>query len=628
MIESLLSISRRNKQMFSLLADAAMVIAALFIAYSLRFNRLYVPLGEELWIWIAAPVIAVPIFLQFGLYQTVIRYIGFRSLWRAFEAISLYALVWGVLAFMSGIQLLPRSVVIINWLVCLFLILGVRMVARWLLTSWAPGIVGAEAEHRKNVVIYGAGAAGMQLAVSTSFSREMRPVAFIDDDPVLEYQTVNGIKVYPSADLQRLIDEFGVKEVLLAMPSATQHQRHDILTSLEPYPVLVQTLPDISELEACEVNLDDIRDIDISDLLERDPVAPIEELLHANISGKVVMVTGAGGSIGSELCRQIAQLSPSKLVMFDHSEFNLYRIEQELTGENVRQRVVLGSVTDKDLVQHVCRSERVQTIYHAAAYKHVPLVERNAVIGAANNVVGTQQCALAAIDARVETFVLISTDKAVRPANVMGATKRLAELILQDLSAKNDMSTRFSMVRFGNVLDSSGSVVPLFREQIRRGGPVTVTHPEIIRYFMTIKEATQLVLQAGALGEGGDVFVLDMGEPVRILSLARKMINLSGLQVRDQANPDGDIEIEYTGLREGEKLFEELLVSEAAKGTIHPRIMKETAFTPNLRNLSNCLSELATCISENRSDRVRSLLFEMAESYNPEEVRPRIAAVS
>ena len=617
MIDYLLTISRRNKRLLSLATDIFMVVLALFISYSLRFNRLYVPLGEELILWIAAPILAVPIFLQFGLYQTVIRYIGFRSLWRAFQAISLYALIWGVGAFLSGIHLVPRSVVIINWLVCLFLILGARMIARWFLTSLAPGIIGAEAEHRKNVVIYGAGAAGMQLAVATSFSRELRPVAFIDDDPVLINQQVNGVRVYSSSELQRLIDEFGVKEILLAMPSATQQRKHEILTSLEPYPVLVQTLPDISELEACEVDLEDVRDIDIADLLERDPVAPIDDLLHANITGKVVMVTGAGGSIGSELCRQISQLSPDRLIMFDHSEFNLYHMEKELGGTDIKLEVVLGSIMDRNYVEHVCEQFNVQTIYHAAAYKHVPLVEKNAIMGAVNNVLGTRCCAMAAMQSEVETFVLISTDKAVRPANVMGATKRLAEIILQDLSAHPDSKTRFTMVRFGNVLDSSGSVVPLFREQISKGGPVTVTHPEIIRYFMTIKEATQLVLQAGAMGEGGDVFVLDMGEPVRILSLAKKMINLSGLQVRDDSNPEGSIEIAYSGLREGEKLFEELLVTDSASSTVHPRIMKETASTPNLGNLQRCLTKLEESVAARDHQQVRNLLFEMVESYNP-----------
>ena len=615
--DNLLTINRKHKQVLTLVVDALMVVVAVSIAFSLRYNRFYLPVGNEAWLWLLAPVLAIPVFLQFGLYRTVIRYIGFNSLWRVFQAVGLYALIWGVAAFLSGIQIVPRSVVIINWLVCLFLIGGTRMIARWFLTNRAPGIIGAEAQNRKNVIIYGAGAAGMQLAISTSFSREVRPVAFIDDDPAMIDQQVNGIRVYDSEQIERLISEFGVREILLAMPSASQQSRHDILTSLEPYPVLVQTLPDISELEECIIDLEDIRDIDIADLLERDAVAPIDELLHANITDKVVMVTGAGGSIGAELCRQISHLSPTRLILFDHSEFNLYRLERELHEAGFSPEAYLGSVMDKTYLIQLCKQFQVQTIYHAAAYKHVPLVERNAVVGAANNVLGTRNCALAAINSKVETFVLISTDKAVRPANVMGATKRLAELILQDLSTRNDIDTRFTMVRFGNVLDSSGSVVPLFREQISRGGPVTVTHPEIIRYFMTIREATQLVLQAGAMGQGGDVFVLDMGEPVRIFSLAQKMVNLSGLKIRDESNPDGDIEISYSGLRQGEKLYEELLVSEAAVSTTHPRIMREIEKGGNGSDLGLCIKQLETAVKGNDASQVRALLFEMVETYNP-----------
>ena len=618
MIDRLLSLSRRQKQIFTRCADAVLVVVALCVAHSLRANRFYLPPdGNEIYLWIIAPIIAIPVFVQFGLYQTVIRYIGFNSLWRVFQAISLYALLWGVVTFLSGFGLTPRSVVIINWLVTLLFVAGARMIARWILTNRAPAFLGAERDGRKNVVIYGAGAAGMQLAIATSFSPEMRPVAFIDDDPLLVNQQVNGVRVYHPDQLSRLIDEFAVKEVLLAMPSATQQRKQEILSSLEHYPVLVQTLPDISELERCEVNLEDVRDIDIGDLLERDPIAPVEDLLHANIRDKVVMVTGAGGSIGAELCRQISQLGASSLVMFDHSEFNLYRIERELADSGVEFESVLGSVRDQSAVEHVCRVNRVQTIYHAAAYKHVPLVEINAAMGVANNVLGTRNCAQAAINTGVETFVLISTDKAVRPTNIMGATKRLAELVLQDLSRNKDCNTRFTMVRFGNVLDSSGSVVPLFREQIKKGGPVTVTHPEIIRYFMTIREATQLVLQAGAMGQGGDVFVLDMGEPVKIIGLARKMIHLSGLRVKDENVPDGDVEIRFTGLRKGEKLYEELLVTDSAVSTPHPRIMRESELGSNLGNLGPCLEKLERAIRVVDNEQIHKLLFDMVESYNP-----------
>ena len=617
MVHHIVSLGRRRKQQLMLAADVCLLILALFIAYSLRYNQFYFPHGNEGYLWLIAPVLAIPVFIHFGLYQAVIRYIGFNALWRVFQAISLYALLWGVVAFLSGIKITPRSVVIINWLVCLLLICGVRMIARWVLTNYAAGFLKIESDCRKNVLIYGAGAAGMQMAIATSFSSEMRPAGFIDDDPLLVGQHVNGVRVYHSDDIGRLIDEADIQEVLLAMPSASQQRRHEILSELEHLPVLVQTLPDISELEKCEVRLEDVRNIDISDLLERDPVDPIEELLHDNIRGKVVLVTGAGGSIGAEITRQVSQLGVAKLVLLDHSEFNLYRIERELVGSGVLPESVLGSVADQALVEHICQVHGVQTIYHAAAYKHVPLVEHNAAIGAANNIVGTRNCARAAVNQNVETFVLISTDKAVRPTNIMGATKRIAELVLQALSQDPGCPTRFTMVRFGNVLDSSGSVVPLFREQISKGGPVTVTHPEIIRYFMTIREATQLVLQAGAMGQGGDVFVLDMGEPVKIVGLARKMIHLSGLQVKEESNPQGDVEIEFTGLRKGEKLYEELLVTESAISTSHPRIMRESEVNASLGNLSARLAQLEAAIAEQNNDQIRILLFNMVESHNP-----------
>ena len=627
MISQLLSLSRRRKQFLMLGADMLLLVGALFLAYSLRYNALYMPNGKEWILFAIAPVLALPIFIRFGLYQAVIRYIGFNSLWRVFQAVSLYALIWGVVAFLSGIKITPRSVVIINWLVCLLMVVGVRMIARWVLTNSVTGLLRAVDDHRKNVVIYGAGAAGMQLAIATSFSQELRPVAFVDDDALLIGQQVNGVQVFHPEALEKLIDQFDVKEVLLAMPSANQQRRHDILLELEHFPVVVQTLPDISELEKCEVRLEDVRSVDISDLLERDPIEPVEALLHRNIKGKVVMVTGAGGSIGSELCRQISQLEVAKLVLLDHSEYNLYRIERELQDNDTQAETVLGSVVDQSLIEYVCQKFGVQTIYHAAAYKHVPLVEHNAAAGAVNNILGTQHCAQAAVNCKVETFVLISTDKAVRPTNVMGATKRVAELVLQDLSQDKHCTTRFSMVRFGNVLDSSGSVVPLFRDQISKLGPVTVTHPEIIRYFMTIREATQLVLQAGAMGQGGDVFVLDMGEPVKILGLAKKMIHLSGYEINDESNPTGDIEIKFTGLRTGEKLYEELLITDSAASTAHPRIMKECEVNGSLHLLGSTLMQMQQAIDARDEKRIHTLLFELVETYNPptdEPVKPPV----
>lgn len=485
----------------------------------------------------------------------------------------------------------------------------------------------------------------MQLASALGYGREFRPIAFIDDDVLLQKQKVNGLRIYPLSSLRYLIERHQVSDILLAMPSANRARKSEIIRLLEPFAVHVMSMPGLSDIAQGKVTVDALQEVDIADLLGRDAVAPDQSLLHANIAGKVVMVTGAGGSIGSELCRQIIRLQPNSLILFEISEFALYAIEKELQHLLAKRRVgsrladgipaipgninnaeeiklipVLGSVTNAKRCEKICNTFKVQTIYHAAAYKHVPMVEKNPGEAVWNNIFGTLHVAQAAIKADVETFVLISTDKAVRPTNTMGATKRFAELILQALSLNvvNNLRTRFTMVRFGNVLGSSGSVVPLFKEQIARGGPVTVTDERIIRYFMTIPEASQLVIQAGAMGHGGDVFVLDMGEPIRIVDLAKRMIHLSGLEIKDAEHPDGDIEISYTGLRPGEKLYEELLIGDNVSKTDHARIMRAQELVIPWAELEKMLATLEQATEDDDFERVRGVLADAVTGFIPQ----------
>ncbi|NOR71358.1 MAG: NAD-dependent epimerase/dehydratase family protein, partial [Methylomarinum sp.] len=466
----------------------------------------------------------------------------------------------------------------------------------------------------------------VQLASALECGREFKPVAFIDDDKLLHKQKVNGLRIYSITSLSYLIERHGVTDILLAIPSVTRARRGEIIRLLEPYPVHVRSMPGMSDIAQGKVTFDEIQEVDIADLLGRDAVEPDQALFHANIAGKVVMVTGAGGSIGSELCRQIILLQPAKVVLFELNEFALYSIDKELNqavsvlgnADQFEVVAILGSVADEVRVNKVCKAFNVQTIYHAAAYKHVPMVEHNPAEAIKNNVFGTLAIAQAAIAANVETFVLISTDKAVRPTNTMGATKRFAELVLQGLSLNSGHNTRFTMVRFGNVLGSSGSVIPLFREQIARGGPVTVTDARIIRYFMTIPEAAQLVIQAGAMGQGGDVFVLDMGEPIRIVDLAKRMIHLSGLEIKDENHPDGEIEINFTGLRPGEKLYEELLIGDNISETVHCRIMRAEEEVIAWDVLDKRLQQLKLTIENDAFEGMRDILKESVSGFVPQ----------
>jgi len=624
--EWFLARSRAAKRVISILVDSVAVIFALWCAFSLRLGEFYSPPNEQLWIFLLAPLIAVPVFVKMGLYRAVIRYIGMDALWAIAKAVLFYSLLFSVFVLISGDAAgsVPRTVYGIDAVIVMLFVGGSRFFARWLFNENNHNpLAGIDTKrYAPPVLIYGAGRAGAQLAAMLKMSHQMRPVAFIDDNSALLNQEINGLHVYACEQLTGLIEKFEVRDVLLAMPSASRHERGQILKQLEAYPVHVRTLPDLMDIAEGRLEVSDIQEVDIGDLLGREPVAPNVALLNKNITGKVVMVTGAGGSIGSELCRQITQLNPTQLVLFEMSEFSLYHLEKEL--EKITEQVsvvpILGSVLNKARVEAVCKQFNVQTIYHAAAYKHVPIVERNVSEGVRNNVFGTLHCAQAAIAADVETFVLVSTDKAVRPTNSMGASKRLAELVLQALAQSELLcqQARFTMVRFGNVLDSSGSVVPLFREQIAAGGPVTVTDAEIIRYFMTIPEAAALVIQAGAMGQGGDVFVLDMGEPVRILELARSMILLSGFTVRDEENPEGDIEILFTGLRPGEKLYEELLIGDNVSDTAHTKIMRAQESIIPWVQLEPLLQKLSEACSKDDGVELRQLLLDAVDGFKPQ----------
>jgi len=616
-----LSLQRPIKRLLLVAVDFAVISFVLWMSFCIRLDVIYLPPLHQLWIFPAASLVATPIFIRFGLYHAIVRYIGFNALWAVAKAVILYAFIWSLLVLLTNVDGVPRSVYILNAMLAGFSIGGSRLIARWIFSGYLPVKLSIDSNVAKNVLIYGAGSAGRQLAQALSLSRELKPVAFIDDENSLHGMNVHGLRVYPFSGLSQLIVSKQVSEVLLALPSATRNRRNQIISLLEPFAVHVRSIPGVAHLAQGRINADDIQEIDIAGLLGRELVEPNIELLNANIKHKTVLVTGAGGSIGSELCRQIVAHGPNRLILFELGEFQLYAIERELrkAGAECDIHPILGSVVDKKRLTDVCQSFGVQTIYHAAAYKHVPLVESNPGEAVRNNIIGTLNAAMAAIDAKVETFVLISTDKAVRPTNTMGATKRFAELILQALNDdKISVNTRFTMVRFGNVLGSSGSVVPLFREQIAQGGPVTVTDKKIIRYFMTIPEAAELVIQAGAMGRGGDVFVLDMGDPVHIVDLAKKMIRLSGYTVKDEGCSTGDIEIVYTGLRPGEKLYEELLIGDNVESTAHDKIMRAQENVIAWRDLQQLIMQLEIACDSSDFQLMRGVFFTAVSGYSPQ----------
>jgi len=626
MINRMIGLSRINKQLVMLFADSVALVLILLASFSIRLGYWYFPQDDLIWVVLGAPVVASIIFVRFGLYRAVIRYIGFKALWTVVQAVSLYALVWGVIGFMVAVDGIPRSVILINWMLSLLAIGGLRVVARLALSQNVEFSIfnfelnSKSQSDKKRVLVYGAGDAGIQLVSALSHSSEYNPVGFIDDSNELQGNQIRGLNIYSVNSIERVINKLKVDEVLIAMPSASRAKRLDIINTLEPYPVLVRMLPGVAELAEGKVSIGDLREVSIKDLLGRESVVANKDLLGRNITDKVVVVTGAGGSIGSELCRQIVFLKPKALILYEMSELALYSIEKELSNIGIYSidiYPILGSVNNKTRMTNVFKRFGVDTIYHAAAYKHVPMVEFNNTEGVDNNIFGTLNCAQVAIDTGVETFVLISTDKAVRPTNTMGATKRSAELVLQALAAKQS-ATKFTMVRFGNVLGSSGSVIPLFKQQIKAGGPVTVTDVNMIRYFMTIPESVELVIQAGAMGLGGDVFVLDMGKPVKIDDLAKKMIRLSGLEVKDDAHPEGDIEITYTGLRPGEKLYEELLIGDNVSHTDNSLIMRAQEELLTWDELEPILNNLQTAIQDCDQHKLRELLIELVPGFKPQ----------
>lgn len=615
MKEQLTNLSRRQKQALMIMSDVIILLLAIWLSFALRLGVLWPDkILSNLWIFLIIPLVSIPLFIRFGLYKSVLKFMGTKVIVTAFQSITITSLFVGFAMMIFREADMPRTVILIFWFVSSILIIIMRFLYKGYLYSWDNFV-----NDRKPTIIYGAGSAGAQIVESLRKNHEYAPIAFIDDDKSKQGTFINFTRIHPFSDLKDIIKKRKVKAILLAIPSLSEQLKRDLLKKLSKYPVEVKLLPSLSEIVSGRVSIENIRHVQVEDILGRTPVKPKTSLLKKNITGKNVLVTGAGGSIGSELCRQILKLKPNKIVLFEHSEFNLYSIDYELTslGEKDCEIIpVLADVKSINKVENAIKENKINTIYHAAAYKHVPMVEKNTVEGVFNNVMGTYNVAVCARDNNVENMVLISTDKAVRPTNVMGASKRFSELVLQALNSE-ESNTCFSMVRFGNVLDSAGSVVPLFRRQIKEGGPVTVTHAKVTRYFMSIPEAVQLVLQAGAMAKGGDVFVLDMGEPVRILDLAHRMIYLSGLSPITSENPEGDIKIKFTGLREGEKLYEELLIGKDVIQSKHPQIMQANEDFLSWQKVSSLIEDIKTNHEKLDDDSMRKVLIENVEGYKP-----------
>ena len=613
-----LALPRPLKRFIAVTADALLAFIALWLALSLRLESWVVLEGNQLWAGLLAILMVVPIFTYFGLYRAIFRYSGWRAMMTMVHASLLYGLIYAMVFTVVGVSGVPRSVGVIQPILFLIAVGLTRALVRY----WLGGLY-REILNRQNspgVLIYGAGEAGRQLQRALSMALGYRPLGYLDDEQQLHGKLVDGWPVYNPQDLPALIESLGVADVLMAMPLLKRSERLQCIEWLRQYPVHVRTLPSLDDLASGKVTLADLHELDIEDLLGRDSVLPDDSLINRNTRDRVVLVTGAGGSIGSELCRQVLACSPRKLLLIDHSEFALYEIHQSLLelSDDVELVPLLASVQNESRMGEILETWVPHIIYHAAAYKHVPLVEHNPAEGVRNNVWGTWVCARMAAQYQVPHFVLISTDKAVRPTNIMGASKRLAEMVLQAMAeSASTSSTCFSMVRFGNVLGSSGSVVPKFRQQIEDGGPVTLTHLEITRFFMTIPEAAQLVIQASAMATGGDVFVLEMGQPVKIFDLARRIVELSGLTLKNEANPEGDIEIEVTGLRPGEKLYEELLIGNDPRSTEHPRIMKAHERMLSYDKLQEKLEALGVAIEGNNVQTMRTMLQEVVEDYTP-----------
>ncbi len=615
MKEQLANLSRRQKQVLMIMSDVIILLFAIWLSFALRLGVLWPDkILSNLWIFLIIPLVSIPLFIRFGLYKSVLKFMGTKVIITAFQSITITSLFVGFSMMIFRESDMPRTVILIFWFVSSILIIIMRFLYKGYLYSWDNFV-----NDRKPTIIYGAGSAGAQIVESLRKNHEYAPIAFIDDEKSKQGTFINFTRIYPFSDLKDIIKKRKVKAILLAIPSLSEQRKRDLLKKLSKYPVEVKLLPSLSEIVSGRVSIENIRHVQVEDILGRTPVKPKTSLLKKNITGKNVLVTGSGGSIGSELCRQILKLKPNKIVLFEHSEFNLYSIDYELKslGEKDCKIIpVLADVKSINKIENAIKENKIDTIYHAAAYKHVPMVEKNIVEGVFNNVMGTYNVAVCARDNNIENMVLISTDKAVRPTNVMGASKRFSELVLQALNSE-ESTTCFSMVRFGNVLDSAGSVVPLFRRQIKEGGPVTVTHAKVTRYFMSIPEAVQLVIQAGAMAKGGDVFVLDMGEPVKILDLAHRMINLSGLSPITSENPEGDIKIKFTGLREGEKLYEELLIGKDVIQSKHPQIMQANEDFLSWQKVTSLIEEIKIFHEKLDDDSMKKILIENVEGYKP-----------
>jgi FlaA1/EpsC-like NDP-sugar epimerase len=611
MKETLINLPRKIKTKLILIFDLFAIIFSLFASIFIYFGYWHYPANDSnFWlVLLASPLIALIIFTSLGVYKDVIRFMGFQSIWCIFQGAFLHSILWTLIIYISKTEAIPFQVILINWLLIIVVITCSRLLFKWLLT---------EVSTNNNVLIYGAGEAGRQVSDILNGLMNYKPVGFIDDDDEILHHSINSLRVYSKDNLKDLIKSKDVKEIFIAIPSLSRFRRKEIIRDLEFYSVGVRSLPDVSEIAKGKVKVQDLLEVDVSELLGREPVKPNINLLNKNIFKKVVLVTGAGGSIGSELCQQILHIKPKKLILFEISESALYEIEQQLLNTNVMSIEIfpiIGSVRDKTRMAKICQHHGVQTIYHAAAYKHVPLVEYNQSQGVLNNTIGTLNAAQAAIESNVELFVLISTDKAVRPTNIMGASKRVSELVLEALNQLSQ-NTCFTIVRFGNVIGSSGSVIPLFKKQIKKGGPITVTHKDVVRFFMSIPEAVELVIQAGAMAKGGEVFLLDMGEPIRIYDLAVKMINLSGLQVFDKNNLEGDIEIIYSGLRPGEKLYEELMIGVNFSITENKFIMKTEEEMISWDKLEPLLAEIKDASISEETEKIYSLMKKVVPEFN------------
>jgi FlaA1/EpsC-like NDP-sugar epimerase len=614
-VSRVLQCSRWQKRAIMMVADALVLPVLLWGAYALRFSTLQ-PVVQDTWLFVVAALTSVAMLYVCGFYRSILRYLGSEAAWSIVTGMSASVITLAAMSYMVPAEV-PRSIFVIYWLLGTMYLGASRFLARRFLFRVMAGYL-----NRERVAVFGAGEAGAQLVAALQSGRELNPVLVVDDDPGKQGSLLCGVPVVNRQGLQAKAKQGAVTTVLLALPTLPRHRRMALVNWLEQLDIRVQTVPTFNDIASGRARLDEIQDVAIEDLLGRDTVPPRLDLLSRCISGKHVLVTGAGGSIGSELCRQIVKLAPARLVLLEQSEVALYDIERELrglieqSGRDTTLIPMLGSVVNRGHVQRLCRENRIDTLYHAAAYKHVPIVEDNPAAGVRNNIIGTLAAAEGAEAAGVKHFILISTDKAVRPTNVMGATKRFAEMVLQTMAARGS-ETVFSIVRFGNVLGSSGSVVPLFRDQIRQGGPVTVTHPDVVRYFMTIPEASQLVIQAGAMAKGGEVFVLDMGEPVRILDLAQTMIRLMGLSVRDETNPEGDIDIVFSGLRPGEKLFEELLIGDASVRTEHEMIMQAHEETLSDGDVVTAMEAFRAALDRGQPEPLKALLRSYVNGYQP-----------